>query len=403
MTIDQLKKSLTEQGITLPPSRSKKADYIKLYQQYSTINDSLGDVYSSDDENPPKTGSQSVTSSTSPGKSDNTAKEVELLSDDELYNQLKEYDTNIGPVLKNTRRVYEKRLIKILSSKKGSSNYDGNNGTEDSRPSLEEFSDSDVEVLSMSPKKSEIKTKRTSVPRDSPKPSSPGSVKPNSEKSFLSNYDFENRSSLPSYSSDTKTSRYSYIETIPKGSTFGYVEQSQEGDLGSDLRQRFTDKYNTNKSTLDNYSSRKYTNNPDSDDIHKATIDSESYKPGPANQLFSFGKGGDNKFKTTFGTQYKPTVGISNKSKSGNREYIGSWEPNVNRYLGTGTQKKVASKTNKYSTWLKNLIAVLALLMLLLFAIYLYQQWSTTDPYKMIEDDAERTIQQLNQGSGDGI
>lgn len=361
MTIDQLKKSLTEQGITLPPSRSKKADYIKLYKQYSTINDSLGDVYSSDDENPPKTDSQSVSSSTSPGKSDNIAKEVELLSDDELYYQLKELDKNVGPVLKNTRRVYEKKLIKLLSSSKGTNGYNSKTNAESLGPTMEEFSDSDAEVISFSPKKNEIKTRKTSVLRDSPKPSLPEPSKPDIEKSFSSSYDCSNRSSTPNYTAET-TSRYSYIETVPKGSTYSFIDHAPNFGFDSDLRQRIADRYNSDKFSIGSFSSEKYnTNKTIGDDLYKRNIENrDQFKPGIGSHFKSV-LGNDDQLKSGYhiSAQNKPTLGISNKYKSGGAAggYVGTWEPNINRYLNTGTQKKNSHKANNYSGLLKNFIA----------------------------------------------
>lgn len=368
MTIDQLKKSLTEQGISLPPSRSKKADYLKLYKQYSTMNDSLGDVYSSDDENPPKTGSQNVTSSTSPNKN-NVIKDVEMLSDDELYHQLKEFDANIGPVLKNTRRVYEKKLIKILSglNNSTSSNVKGTNSTETKNkaenftPPVDEFSDSDVEVISPSPIKNDAKNRKGSELRESPKPSVTEPTKFETEKSYVPSYERSGRSTTPGLSSDApKTSRYSYIETIPKGSSYSYIEQSSDLDLSSDLRKRFADRYNSEKYSEPLYSERHINDKPSSGDIYKSYDKVDHFKTGLGSQL-KFGLDNENQYKSGFNTvgQYKPNIGVSNRKKSGSGfgdHYIGTWEPNINRYLGTNTQKLNSQRSNS-SVWLKSIIA----------------------------------------------
>lgn len=359
MTIDQLKRSLTEQGITLPPSRSKKADYLKLYKQYSTVNDSLGDVYSSDDENPPRTGSQNVTSSTSPGKNSSLIN-VEELTDDELYRRLKEFDPKIGPVLKNTRSVYEKKLMKMLSSVKEQNGYESGKAKVDkSLSAVDEFSDSDVDMFASSPKKADARSKKISLLKGVPKPSFQDTSKGDVEKSYSVREEYSNRSATPLHSLETKTSRYSYIETIPKGSSYGYIEDDIDGDFDSDFKQKLTEKYNTEK-----FHSDKYSNRASLDDVYKPSSSSNlrlNSKPGFSSQ-FKHGLGGGDSLKVGISSSgpYKSSIGLSNQGKSGagyGDHYIGSWEPNINRYLNTGVQKKVTSKSHNYSEWLKKILA----------------------------------------------
>lgn len=228
LTIDQLKKSLSEQGVALPPSGSKKAEYVKLYEQYSTLNENLGDTYSSDDESNSKTDSQNVSSSTSPSKVDSITKEVEQLSNDELYTKLREFGENIGPVLINTRRVYEKKLIKLLSSNRQTNGYDTTNSHKEVQNARnDEFSDSDVELSKVAAKKSE-RSKRSSVQRESPKPSLQDSrdVTP------------QNESSSYSRAFQAKSTRISYIETIPKGSSQRFIEPAETTDFLNKSRVR---------------------------------------------------------------------------------------------------------------------------------------------------------------------
>ncbi|KAL0276093.1 UNVERIFIED_CONTAM: hypothetical protein PYX00_003751 [Menopon gallinae] len=273
LTIDQLKKSLTEQGIALPPAGSKKADYVRLYEQYSTLNENLGDFYSSDDENPPRKSSQTISSSSSPSKIESIIKEVERLTDDELYSQLKELGASIGPVLKNTRKVYEKKLVKLLGE-------------------WTKFSDSEVDLPSIksSYKKVEYREsfggRKGSVNRDSP---------------FVSR--------------DSPTS-------IEEPMTESPIEKK--------------------------YSSYSY---------------SEFDKKSPSLGIF-------------------PSESKSSKESNNNN-------------------KKSAIPT-KTSSFKENIIAVLIVLAFILLILYLYfYQWSPSDPYKEIEEDAERELEHLSAKSVD--
>lgn len=312
LTIDQLKKSLTEQGIALPPAGSKKADYVRLYEQYSTLNENLGDFYSSDDENPPRKSSPSVSSSSSPSKIEGIIKEVERLTDDELYSQLKELGASIGPVLKNTRKVYEKKLVKLLSGGGGQTNGVETTGTLKVNNSfrVDEFSDSEVDLPSVKStyKKVEYREsfggRKGSVSRDSPFVSrdaslnveEPVSESPVEKKYSSYSYSEFDKKSLPlgSFPSESKSSKVSFIEIIPKGSSKRYIVPSAESEYPScTIRSR----YNT---------------------------DSTGY------------------------TQ--------------DDHYIGTWEPNIKKYLGT-QQPKISKRTTssvvspKTSTFRENIIA----------------------------------------------
>lgn len=315
LTIDQLKKSLNEQGVTLPPAGSKKAEYVKLYEQYSTLNENLGDTYSSDDETNSRTDSQNVSSSTSPSKTEAVVKEVEKLSDDDLYNKLREFGQNVGPVLVNTRRVYEKKLIKLITSGRQTNGYDTVNSHDNKN---DEFSDSDVELSKLTTRKS---SRKSPAPRDSPKPSGRDNPDTKSQSEYSS-------SSVKRYQDKPKTT-FTYIEKIDKRSSERFIEPTSDSDFlsstSSTLRSRFSSSY-------------------------------------------------------------------------GNEEpYIGKWEPSLSRFGVSQFGKSTKGKTQGTTNWAKNIIGGVLLAVLLLLAVYIYYQWSATDPYKLIEDDVEKEINKLTE------
>lgn len=274
LTIDQLKKSLSEQGVTLPPSGSKKAEYVKLYEQYSTLNENLGDTYSSDDEMNSRTDSQNVSSSTSPSKTEALVKEVEQLSNDDLFNKLREFGENVGPVLINTRRVYEKKLIRLLTSGRKTNGYDTVNSHKDVENSKnDEFSDSDVELSKLAPRKD--RSKRSSAPRDSPKPSAIDSPDTKSRNEYSS-------SVIKEYQDKPKTT-FTYIEKIDKRSSQRFIEPTSDADF-------------LNTSTL------------------------------------------RSRYSSSFGNEDR---------------YIGKWEPNVSRYVGSQLGKPVKEKSESSTSWVK--------------------------------------------------
>uniref|UniRef100_A0A1A8IPJ1 Thymopoietin b n=1 Tax=Nothobranchius kuhntae TaxID=321403 RepID=A0A1A8IPJ1_NOTKU len=122
LTKDKLKNELTANNVPLPSGEHKKEVYVQLYLKNLTVLNNKksppADTFSSDEELPPPVVSnrsrsgRKATKKTDKPRSEDV--EVTDLTDEELKQQLAKHGLDTGPVVASTRRVYEKKLQKLL-------------------------------------------------------------------------------------------------------------------------------------------------------------------------------------------------------------------------------------------------------------------------------------------------
>lgn len=122
LTKDKLKNELTANNVQLPSGEHKKEVYVQLYLKNLTIlNNKISpptDTFSSDEELPaPVVSNRSRSGRKATKKSDKPrSEEVEVtdLTDEDLKQQLAKHGVDSGPIVASTRKVYEKKLQKVL-------------------------------------------------------------------------------------------------------------------------------------------------------------------------------------------------------------------------------------------------------------------------------------------------
>ncbi|XP_028286373.1 thymopoietin b [Parambassis ranga] len=122
LTKDKLKNELTANNVPLPSGEHKKEVYVQLYLKNLTIlnnkNNPPADTFSSDEELPaPVVSNKSRSGRKATKKTDKPrTEEVEVtdLTDEDLKQQLAKHGVDSGPIVASTRKVYEKKLQKIL-------------------------------------------------------------------------------------------------------------------------------------------------------------------------------------------------------------------------------------------------------------------------------------------------
>lgn len=122
LTKDKLKNELTANNVPLPSGEHKKEVYVQLYLKNLTILNNKrsppADTFSSDEELPaPVVSNKSRSGRKATKKTDKPRTEdVEVtdLSDEDLKQQLAKHGVDTGPILASTRKVYEKKLQKLL-------------------------------------------------------------------------------------------------------------------------------------------------------------------------------------------------------------------------------------------------------------------------------------------------
>jgi len=126
LTKDRLKDELQKHNITLPRSDSKKSVYVDLYKR--ELLDKREKLEFSDDEIEFSSSKRKVKSKTPVKKPTKTGKvtpsrvsvlsqsiDVTSLSDAELTDKLQEFGVNAGPIMESTRKLYQKKLEKLLA------------------------------------------------------------------------------------------------------------------------------------------------------------------------------------------------------------------------------------------------------------------------------------------------
>lgn len=122
LTKDKLKNELTANNVTLPSGEHKKEVYVQLYRKNLTVlnkkSSPAPDTFSSDEELPaPVVSNKSRSGRKATRKTDKPRSEdVEVtdLTDEGLKDELMKHGVDVGPIVASTRKLYEKKLIKLL-------------------------------------------------------------------------------------------------------------------------------------------------------------------------------------------------------------------------------------------------------------------------------------------------
>ncbi|KAK6319816.1 hypothetical protein J4Q44_G00089230 [Coregonus suidteri] len=123
LTKDKLKSELTANNVPLPISDQKKNVYVQLYLKNLTVLNQKSpstDMFSSDEELPaPVVSNNSISGRKATRKTDKPQSEgVEVtdLTDAGLKDELLKHGVNAGPIVGCTRKLYEKKLQKLLDT-----------------------------------------------------------------------------------------------------------------------------------------------------------------------------------------------------------------------------------------------------------------------------------------------
>ncbi|XP_077401395.1 thymopoietin a isoform X2 [Vanacampus margaritifer] len=127
LTKDKLKSELLAHNVELPSGNHNKDVYVKLYldnltaqnKKHDAATTTTLDAFSSDEELPPPVVSSRSRSSgkKAPRKTDKIwpdELDVTTLTDDYLRDELLKHGIDAGPIVASTRKVYEKKLQKLL-------------------------------------------------------------------------------------------------------------------------------------------------------------------------------------------------------------------------------------------------------------------------------------------------
>ncbi|XP_051748351.1 thymopoietin a isoform X4 [Ctenopharyngodon idella] len=165
LTKDKLKSVLLAHNVALPNGDQRKDVYVQLYLKNLTAQNKKSsgspDVFSSDEELPPApvVSNRSRSGRKATRKTDKVRPEdvdVTELSNEGLKDLLLKYGLNAGPIVASTRKVYEKRLQKLLDQgppeavapPSETSQTDGSqNGNTDS----DQYSDKEEETVAPAP------------------------------------------------------------------------------------------------------------------------------------------------------------------------------------------------------------------------------------------------------------
>uniref|UniRef100_A0AAY4DKJ8 Thymopoietin a n=1 Tax=Denticeps clupeoides TaxID=299321 RepID=A0AAY4DKJ8_9TELE len=118
LTKDKLKSELLANAVALPSGEHRKEVYVQLYLNHLTVLNQRGrpaDTFSSDEEPPlPVPASRSRSGRKAARKTDKPPSELSVLTDEDLKEQLLKHGIAVGPVVSSTRKLYEKKLQKVL-------------------------------------------------------------------------------------------------------------------------------------------------------------------------------------------------------------------------------------------------------------------------------------------------
>ncbi|NXA54190.1 LAP2B protein, partial [Nothocercus julius] len=121
LTKERLKSELIANNVSLPGGEQRKDVYVQLYLQHLTARNAPAAAqpdFSSDEEREPTPFFPPVQKATK--KTDKTRPEEKVnldvveLSNEDLQEQLMKYGINPGPIVATTRKLYEKKLLKLM-------------------------------------------------------------------------------------------------------------------------------------------------------------------------------------------------------------------------------------------------------------------------------------------------
>ncbi|XP_053506827.1 thymopoietin a isoform X2 [Ictalurus furcatus] len=122
LTKDKLKSALVANNVALPNGEQRKGVYVELYLKNLTSQNKRSgsaEAFSSDEE--PPAPAASITAARSGRKATRKTdrvrpEEIDVteLTDEDLKEQLLKYGVSAGPIVASTRKVYEKKLQKLL-------------------------------------------------------------------------------------------------------------------------------------------------------------------------------------------------------------------------------------------------------------------------------------------------
>ncbi|XP_027016166.1 thymopoietin a isoform X5 [Tachysurus fulvidraco] len=113
LTKDKLKSALVANNVSLPNGEQKKGVYVELYlKKLTSQNKTNTEVFSSDEEPPAARSGRKATRKTDRVRPEEI--DVTELTDEDLKDRLQKYGVNAGPIVASTRKVYEKKLQKLL-------------------------------------------------------------------------------------------------------------------------------------------------------------------------------------------------------------------------------------------------------------------------------------------------
>nr|XP_033807773.1 thymopoietin isoform X9 [Geotrypetes seraphini] len=130
LTKDKLKSQLVANNVSLPAGEQRKDVYVKLYLEHLTPRNRVKNRspdFSSDEEreatpipvgtNPlgrNRPGRKATKKTDKPRPEENTDPDIAKLSNEDLKEELLKYGVISGPILASTRKVYEKKLAKLV-------------------------------------------------------------------------------------------------------------------------------------------------------------------------------------------------------------------------------------------------------------------------------------------------
>ncbi|XP_019400647.1 PREDICTED: thymopoietin isoform X4 [Crocodylus porosus] len=131
LTKEKLKSELLANNVSLPGGEQRKDVYVQLYLQHLTARNALAPGpgppdFSSDEEREPTplgargrgdgaaAGRKATKKTDKPRPEEKDDLDVTELSNEDLQEQLVKYGVNPGPIVATTRKVYEKKLLKLM-------------------------------------------------------------------------------------------------------------------------------------------------------------------------------------------------------------------------------------------------------------------------------------------------
>nr|AAI08802.1 LAP2 protein [Xenopus laevis] len=176
LTKEKLKSELVANNVTLPSGEQRKDVYVQLYLQHLTSQNSGTPDFSSDEEReatpmrgrgrPP--GRKATKKTDKPKAEEKDDPDVTELSNEALKEELLKYGMKPGPILSNTRKLYEQRLFKLKEQGLASSALPADTSKADNKQNgntdSEQYSDNEEEA------KVELTFEKREPLRGNPKP-----------------------------------------------------------------------------------------------------------------------------------------------------------------------------------------------------------------------------------------